>query len=89
MGRETHERRVERIAREAIVNSLQAIEDAMVIKYGSPLDALTTELRLYAKHLRTWTCDTEEFGAVRPLRDLLADAALTISLQASGPEQCQ
>jgi hypothetical protein len=42
----------------------------------APLDGdLADELRLWAKHLRTWTCDVEQFGTVRPLNVTLKDAA--------------
>jgi hypothetical protein len=36
---------------------------------------LIEELRQYERHLRTWTTDSVEFGAVRSLRQLLGDAA--------------
>lgn len=81
MNRKKFEARVARIGAEAISESIAETADQVTILYGSPTQRLVAELGLYARHLRTWTCDQEDFGAVRPLRELLNDAALTISLQ--------
>lgn len=76
------ERKLERITAAAIEASQQEIALAFDIKFGSPTERLIGELGTYARHLTTYTCDEEEIGNVRPLRDLLADAALTLSIQA-------
>ena len=77
----TFEKELDRLTKQSIEASLREIATALDLRYGSPTAKIVAELRLYVAHLRTWAFDTEEFGAVRPLRDLLNDAALIISLQ--------
>lgn len=43
--------------------------------------SIEQELRLYAEHLRTWTLADEEVGNVRPLKQLLSDAAAALTKQ--------
>lgn len=78
----TFEENLRRLTAEATDASQREIADAISIKFGSPTHRLIAELGIYARHLETWTCDAEEIGDVRPLRDLLADAAMTLSIQA-------
>lgn len=82
MSYEPFERKLERITAAAIEASQQEIALAFDIKFGSPTERLIGELGIYARHLASYTCDEEEIGNVRPLRDLLADAALALSIQA-------
>jgi hypothetical protein len=77
------EETLSRITTAAIEATQQEIALAFDVRFGSPTQQMIGELGLYARHLATWTCDEEEFGNVRPLRDLLADAALTITIQAN------
>ena len=74
------ERRLTAVAKQAIEETQQAVESALTIRYGSPTQRLIAELGVYARRLATWTCDAEEIGEVRPLRDLLNDAALHIAV---------
>lgn len=51
--------------------------------------ALIAELRAYERHIRSWTTDSEEFGAVRSLRQLLGDAAARLEARAISQTQPQ
>lgn len=75
---------VERLTNSAIEESLGEIERGLSLRFGSPLQKLIAELGQYARHLQTWSCDAEETGDVRPLKELLNDAALTLHLQSRG-----
>jgi hypothetical protein len=77
---EPFDRKVQRIVDNAIEESLEEVASAVTIRFGSPTQRLIEELGVYARHLRTWTCDKEDIGAVRPLRELLNDAALFITI---------
>jgi hypothetical protein len=73
---------------EALTKRVAELEEAIEIEkppatlteYLDSQDALRAakELRLWAKHLRTWTCDREDFGTVRPLKEALKNAASMI-----------